>query len=113
MKERIRAQQKIKMRFRSVEFLLEMPHRFHRVIYFAAGMSRARLGERCDEARMIRAGESHHRVTVRVGRHAATMFVRRAAVGDEMDFVKAKAALRPSRDAKCPMWIGSNVPPNS
>src|ERR1700704_3778122 len=102
MKERVRAQQKIKMCFRSVELLLEMPHRFHRVIYFAAGMSRARLGQRCDEARMIRASERHHRVTVRVGRHAATMFVRRAARGNEMDFVEAKAALRGSRDRQMP-----------
>src|SRR2546423_11531304 len=90
------------MRFRAMELLIERPLRFHRIIYFAAGMSWARLGERCDEARMIRAGESHHRVTVRVGRHAATMFVRRAARGDEMDFVEAKAALRGPRDRQMP-----------
>src|SRR5258708_8525496 len=47
---------------------------------------------------MVRAGERHHRVTVRVGRHAAAMFVRRAARGNEMDFVKVKAAFRSARD---------------
>src|SRR5438270_7088132 len=56
VKKRVRAQQKIKMRICPMKLLLEMPDRLHRVIHLAAGMSRARLGERRDETRMVRAG---------------------------------------------------------
>src|SRR5258708_3918333 len=49
---------------------------------------------------MIRAGESHHRVTIPEGRQPATMFVRRGAPGDELDLFEVKAALRGSRHRK-------------
>src|SRR5260221_2411007 len=88
------------MRIGPVDLLLEMPHRCHGVKHLAAGMSRARLGKQCDEARMIRAGERDHRVAIRVRRHAAAMFMRRAARGNEMDLVEVEAALRGARDLK-------------
>ena len=86
------------MRIRSVELLFEMPYCFHRVIHFAAGMSRAGLGKRRDKARVIGAGERNHGVTVRVGRHASSMLVRRTSCGDELDFVEVKAALGGARN---------------
>src|ERR1700676_4417370 len=92
MQKRIRAQQKIQMRLRPVEFLLEMPHRFYRVIHFAARMPRSRLGKRSDKSRVVRTGERHHRVAVGVGGHSAAMLVRRTACRDEMNFVEVKGA---------------------
>src|SRR5260370_30762566 len=100
MQKRIRAQQKIKMRIGPVKFLLEMPHRFHRVIHFAARMPRPRLGKRGDKSRMIRASEGHHRVAVGIGRHSAAMLVRWTARGNEVNFVQMKAALRGTRDCQ-------------
>src|SRR5258708_37172799 len=97
MQKRIRAKQKIKMRIGPVKLLLEMPHGFYRVIYFAARMSRPRLGKRGDKSRMIRASERHHGVAVGVGRHSAAMFVRRTARGNEVNLVEVKAALRGAR----------------
>ncbi len=46
---------------------------------------------------MIGAGKRHHGVAIRVGRHAAAMLVRRAARGNEMNFVEMKAALGGAR----------------
>ena len=63
-------------------------------------MARARFRERSDEARMIGAGQRHHGVTIRVGGHAAAMLVRRAARGNEMNFVEMKAALGGARDGQ-------------
>src|SRR5260370_23563643 len=100
MQKRIRAQQKIKMRIGPVKPLLEMPHGFNRVIYFAARMSRPRLGKRGDKSRMIRASERHHRVAVGIGRHSAAMLVRRTARGNEVNFVEEKEALRGARDCQ-------------
>ncbi len=97
MQKRIRAQQKIKMHARAVEFLLEVPHGIHRIKYLAPGMARAGFRKRWDEARMIGAGDRHHRVAVRVGGHAAAMLVRRMPGGNEMNFVEMKAALGGAR----------------
>ena len=43
IQKRIRAQQEIQMRARAVEFLLEVPHRIHRIKYFAARNVRRRI----------------------------------------------------------------------
>src|SRR5712672_835427 len=88
------------MHSRAVKFLLEVSYRVHRIIYFAPGMVRAGFRKRCDEARMIGAGNRHHGVTIRVRSHAPAMFMRWTSRGNEMNFVQMKPALGRARDCK-------------
>src|SRR5258708_4206404 len=85
------------MRPRTVEFLLEMPDRIHRIKYFTARMARSGLGQRRYKARMIRASQRDHGVAVRVRSHAASMLVRRTPRGNEMNFVEVESAFGGAR----------------
>ena len=60
-------------------------------------MTRAGFGKRRDEPRVIGAGQRHHGVAIGVGSHVAAMLVRRAARGNEMNFVEVKPAFGGAR----------------
>ena len=74
-----------------------MPDGFNGIKNFAAGMSRAGFGQRSNETRVVRAGQRHHGVAVRVGSHTAAMFMRWPPGGNEMSFVEMKSAFGGAR----------------
>src|SRR5262249_44891816 len=71
----------------------KIPNRVHRIMKLRAGEIFAGFGERGNKVRMFRAGERYHGKAMRKRRKVLLQFVRRAARGDEMNFVEVETAV--------------------
>ncbi len=86
---------------RGVMPLLVVPHGIYRIKNFASGLPRAGFRKRGHKSGVVGAGQGHHAgITVGVGCHPRTALVRRAAGGNEMNFVQMETPLCGSRHGK-------------
>ena len=84
----------------------EIADRVYRVVQLRAGKIIASFGERRNKVRVLGAGQRNHCVAVRERREVLLQFVRWAAGGNEMDFVKIKTAVRRACDREMPVMDG-------
>jgi hypothetical protein len=85
----------------------EVAYRVDGIVKLRAAEIFAGFGERRNEMRMLGAGEGSHGKTMREWGQVLFEFVRRAAGGDEMDFVKIEAAVGGTSDGEVAVvnWV--------
>ena len=84
----------------------EVAHGIHGIVELRAAEVFAGFGKRRNKVRMLGAGQRDHGESMRKGSEVLLQFVRRAAGGDEMDFVEIETAVGGARDGEMAVMNG-------
>src|SRR6266852_561094 len=102
IQKRVRPDDEIDAVAMSVVRVPEVAHRVHRIMQLRPAEVFSGLRHRRHEVRMLRAGQRHHRKTMREWRQVLLQLVRWPAGRNEVNFIEIKSPVRGSRHRKMP-----------